>query len=150
MTHQFFTLYHSLVYSHWRNTINFRNMGINLIIHISVVMGKVRRLVQECLCLNLSCLVSRTKPTVLDHKTCLDTYIQFNPCDSCIPGPCSGMKDEVMPLHQPGRLEPRYPQGQFQELLGSPRLGIHSTVVRASSLKYILQVDVCQDSPFFL
>lgn len=35
------------------------------------------------------------------------------------PGPCAGLEGHVMP-QQPGRLEPKYLQGQLQELLGSP------------------------------
>lgn len=100
LIHQFFTLYRSLLYAHWQNTVNFRNMGISFIIHISVVMEKIRRLAQVSFCLVLSLEQS------LEFLITIHTHSSTDG-DSCTPGPCSGMKDEVMPLHQPGRLEPR-------------------------------------------
>ena len=102
--------------------------GINFIILTSMLMEKLRDRLGISFRLNLSRLVSRAKPRVLGHGTCLDRYSVQPMVTLGAPGPCAGLEGHVMP-QQPGRLEPKYLQGQLQEVLGSPQLGIQNTLL---------------------
>lgn len=131
------------MYAHWKNTINFRNMGSVLSFVYLSSNGKSKEtssgFPSAWIYHVLSLEQSSSSTATQTHSSTM--------ADSCTPGPCSGMKGEVMPCTSQVDWNPGT---QVVQSCQVPWAGnADHCLVGASSLKYFLQADACQDSPFF-